>query len=90
MDLETRVAALEQKLNDLQRARIHQSDIPAGTIKQIHVGEGVVFIRSGLDAAKPTAATAEQTRTGTPLYFATDTNKLYIYNGTAWKSVTLT
>jgi len=76
----------EQKIRQLIRdelSRLHQSQIPAGTIKQRHI-DGMVITR-GLAADLPTDG--EQ---GIQAYFATDTNVLYIWNDSAWVSETLT
>jgi len=62
---------------------IHPSQITPGLIKSRHLFDRVVVF--GLDADLP----ADNT-TGTHVYFATDTDKLYCYNGTAWVSETLT
>lgn len=78
---------LREKVAFLEKKRITQVDIVPYAIKQRHVGEGVKFIQSGLDTDKPTGETPLQ---GSEAYFATDTNKLYIFNGTAWVSTTLT
>lgn len=52
------------------------------SIKQRHLEAWIIF--SGLEADLPDGEKTEKA------YFATDTNKLYIWNGTAWKSTTLT
>lgn len=76
VDLEREVANLKQK-------RIAQGDVQADQIKQRHIGEGPRFIRAGLLADLPTAG--EPATASAAIYFATDTNTLYIWNGTAWK-----
>lgn len=69
------------------RILITQDALLPSIIKQRHMAEGNRFIRAGKDANLP--ASGETTlANSTACYFATDTNKLYIWNGT-WKSVTL-
>lgn len=63
--------------------RVKQTDIPSRTIRQRHIFSGFHLINFGLDADLPSGSTEVQS------YFATDTNKLYIFNGTAWVSVLL-
>lgn len=77
----------QQKTIDDLKKGTGQQDIKPDTIKMRHVGEGVRYIRSGLDAALPT--TPEVPKNGVAIYFATDTLKLYVSNGSAWKSTTL-
>ncbi len=77
---------LQKRITKLESKRIMQMDILPGSVKQRHINEGVIFIRSGLDAKLPTKG--ETTVTGQPFYWATDTGKLYAWNGTAWKSAT--
>lgn len=60
----------------------HQSDILPGMIKRRHIEDKVTVF--GLDADLPT-----DNSSGISVYFATDTNKLYCYNGSAWVSTTL-
>lgn len=60
---------------------VFQTDIPPKGIKQRLIEAWIVF--SGLAADRPNGTTE------TKVYFSTDTNSLSIWNGTAWKSVTL-
>lgn len=59
------------------------SDIPPGIIKQRHVGGEYKVVKFGLAADRPDGSTR------TKSFFATDTNVLSMWNGTAWVSVTL-
>lgn len=83
-DLIKRITELERKVNS---GRIFQQDITPGAIKQRHISEGVIFIRSGLAASRP--VTPESSRNGLPIYWASDTFVLSIWTGSAWKTVTL-
>jgi hypothetical protein len=62
--------------------QIHQSEIPPGTIKQRHIEAMIIF--SGTLANRPANGSTEKVA-----YFATDNNRLYIWNGTAWVSTLL-
>lgn len=64
--------------------RSSQWDIGRKSVKQYHI-DGMIII-PGLAADRPT----NNPLTEIVAYFATDTNVLSIWNGTAWKSVTLT
>jgi hypothetical protein len=64
------------------RSVMHPSDITNGIIEQRHLN-GIYAVQMGLAADKPSGTSHIK------MYFATDENKLYIYNGTAWKSTTL-
>ena len=66
------------------RYPVHQGDIPHGTIKQGHIERGALVIFKGVAADRPDGTGEEKA------YFATDTDVLSIYNGTAWVSETLT
>ena len=65
-------------------SRLKQSDIPNGMIKQKHIENSALLIFTGLDANLPLGTGYEKA------FFATDTFKLYIWTGSAWKSTTLT
>ena len=86
--LEERIKVLEQKIEELESRRIRQEMILPSVIKARHIGAGVRFIRSGLAADIPT--TGEGAEQGSAIYFETDTNKLKVWNGTAWVEETLT
>lgn len=86
-DLQKQIDQLKEDLLKLQNQRITQSMILPDVIKTRMMGEGNRYITAGLDANLPTGNSV----TGSVVYyFATDTNKLYIWNGTAFKSTTLT
>ena len=84
--LEDRVKKLEQEIEKLRTRRTSQADYIPDSIKQRHIGEGVRFIQAGLEADRPSANIPMQ---GQQIYFCTDSFKLFVYTGTAWKSVTL-
>lgn len=85
--LKEQLKDLEDRIRTLEGKRIFQQDLVPDVVKMRHVGEGVRFIRSGLVSKLPTA---EKPMQGSALYWATDTNTLYIYNGTAWVLIPLT
>lgn len=78
---------LNERITNLESKRILQQDVISDAIKMRHIGEGVRFIRSGLEENLPTAESPKQ---GSSIYWATDTATLYIWDGTDWKAVTLT
>ena len=77
---------LQEQVDLLRNKRIRQMDIIPDSIKTRAMGEANRYVVTGLEADLPEGYTV----TGSTLmYFASDTNKLYIWNGLAWKSVTL-
>lgn len=62
--------------------RIQQQDILPAAVHQRHLFQGLIIF-PGLAADRPDGSTEVQA------YFSQDTNVLSIWNGTAWKSVTL-
>lgn len=82
-----RVKKIEDQLKLMNTQRITQGQIVPDAVKSRHIGEGVRFIRAGLEADLPTSG--EDVLQGQPLYWCTDTFKLKIWTGSAWKSVTL-
>lgn len=86
-DILKEIETLKKEVKVLKQKRIFQQDIVPQSVKGRHIGEGPWLVRSGLDANKPSVPP-----TGTDssaIYFATDTDKLYIWNGAAWVSATL-
>ena len=78
---------LEERIAKLETKRVLQQDILPDVVKMRHIGEGVRFIRGGITADKPTAG--EEPMQGNAVYFDTDTDKLYVWNGSSWVSTTL-
>ncbi len=77
------VNEFENRIRYLETQRINQQQILPLAVQDRHLSG--FMLHSGLDANKPTSGT-----TGILAWFSTDVNKLYIWNGTAYKSVTLT
>lgn len=75
---------IDETLRRQGRQRLHQSDVPPGTIKRRHLEDVVIVF--GVAADRPTDGEAE----GVRAYFATDTGVLSCWTGTAWLSETLT
>lgn len=71
---------------DRTNSRVLQQDLVPDVVKTRHMGEANRFIFSGLEADRPTGAQFHNSAT---VYFATDTNKLFIWTGTVWVSATL-
>lgn len=84
----TRVQKLEQQFEKLSNKRITQDQYLPGSIKTRAMGESNLYVYSGLAADRPTAGNI--VTNSTSIYFSTDTGILAIWNGTAWKTVTLT
>jgi len=69
-----------QQKTDEERP-LHQSDITPNTIKQRHIDGLIIF--TGLESDLPDGGSEVEA------FFSTDTNKLFLYNGTSWVSVSL-
>ncbi len=82
-NLEHILNQLNDRIEKLETQRINQQQIMPNAVRQSHILGFIIF--RGLDSALPTNGSTE-----VQAYFATDTNKLYLWNGTAWKSTTLT
>ena len=77
--LEKEIEKLKEEVKLLRERRIHQTMITAGTIKRRHLEDKITVF--GLAADRPTNDT-----TGISVWFATDTNVLSLWNGTAFLS----
>lgn len=80
--LERRLKDLEQEVDRLRQQRVSQTGIIPDQIKMRHIAEGVRYLRSGVAADRPTAG--ETPLQGSPVYFATDTGILSLWNGNEW------
>ena len=85
--LQKQIDDLKRELERVSQKRIFQQDIVPDVVKMRHMGEANRFVWAGLEANRPTEP--PNGTDSTACYFATNTNKLYIWNGTAWKSATL-
>ncbi len=85
-ELVKKVEELEKTVEQLRIKRAFQWDLAPDCVKMRHMSEPNRYVNSGLDANRPTGVSVTS---GVRAYFATDTGKFYIYNGTAWVSVTL-
>lgn len=81
-DFNTIQKMIDKTFAGQQRQKVTQSDIPPQTIKTRHLEDVVIVF--GVVADRPTNSS-----TGVRAYFATDTNTLYCWNGTAWVSEVL-
>jgi hypothetical protein len=88
MDIQKQIDDLKKEIEQLKQKRVFQQDVVPDAIKMRHMGEGNRFVRSGLEADLPSVP--ETGTDSSAIYFATDTDTLYIYNGTAWVSEVLT
>lgn len=81
---------LDKKIQQLENKRINQMDITPDSVKMRSIGEGVRYIRDGIDTSKPTVG--EKPLQGAAVYFDYTNNKLWIWNRKTnlWKSVILT
>lgn len=74
---------IDDTLRKQGRQRLHQSDVPPGTIKRRHIEDIVIVF--GLAADRPTSD-----ETGIKAYFSTDDGVLALWDGTQWLETTLT
>ena len=86
-DLKKLLEELKKEIEALKYRRMFQQDYMPQSVKMSTMGEPNAYIRSGLAVDKPDGA---EVTNGTSLYFETDTFKLKIYTGSAWKEIQLT
>ena len=88
--LETLVEELRQELIILKQRKVYQQDVIPGAIKNRAMGEANSYVVNVLAADIPTVGTPA--RVGTPMMYAEDEKKLYIWStvNTAWETVTFT
>lgn len=77
---------LEKPVEEVGFAQLHRSQFSPGIIEQRSLAPNLYAIKFGLEADKPTEPGVNSHYHA---YFATDTSKLYLFNGTSWLSVTL-
>lgn len=81
-NLEQLVMSIAQMTVEQSTKRVTQTDILPLAVKQRHIQGNIIF--TGLATNRPTDGSTE-----VQAYFATDTNALSMWNGTAWVSTTL-
>ena len=90
MELQKQIDDLQDQINDIRNTRFKQQDVLPGVITNRVQGEPNSYIYSGLSANKPTSGTKlTSTGLGRSIYWAYDTGVLWIWNGTAWRYVSL-
>ncbi len=87
-DLQEKLKDLQDQIDQLRMKRIHEHDILPGEIKSKHISEGPKWIRGGTATDKPTVG--EPTDNGYAVYLDITNNRIYFYNGSAWKYASLT
>ena len=80
--LEKDLKEIKDKITLIEQRRTGQQMILPDAVKMRHVGEGVRYVRSGLEADKPTEG--EEPLQGAATYFSTDIDTLWIWNGDSW------
>ncbi len=73
---------IRRLVQDEMRKLLDQPDAVKKSIKQRHLEANVIFF--GLDANKPSGGSEVK------CWFSTDTDTLYLWNGSAWVGETLT
>lgn len=82
-DLATKVQNMSTEMDNLRQRRIGQADYIPDSVKMRHMGEGNRYIQAGLEANLPVGVSVTSS---VGQYFATDTDTLWIWNGTTWVS----
>lgn len=81
-ELKKRLETLEKKVKAIDEKRMFQQDIVPDAIKMRAMGEANRYVMAGLEANRPEGFSVTDSVTA---YFAIDTNKLWVWNGTTWK-----
>lgn len=68
---------------DQGRKRLNKKDIPPGVVTQTAIESNALLIHIGLAADRPDGSTPKK------CWFATDTGVLSVWDGSAWKTTTL-
>lgn len=89
-ELRQELEKLKKEIEILKQRRVSQSDVIPSTIKSRHIGEGVPYLLTGLATDLPAEGFLNADIATTSVYFAYDTDTLYIWNGSAWVSEVLT
>jgi acetylglutamate kinase len=85
-DVEAMIKDLQDQVDYLMHRRVTQADVLPDSIKQRALGEANRYILTGLEIDLPTG---QLFGSSTSAFFAFDTNKLFIWNGTTWMSIQL-
>jgi len=85
--LKQQIRLLTDRVGRLEERRLFQQDYTNDSVKSRHMGEANRYLNAGLEADRPDGANFGNNVT---YWFATDTDTLYIWNGTAWVSEVLT
>lgn len=86
MDFKKEIEDLKKEVQALKERRIIQSMILPDVVKMRHMGEANRYIWAGLESELPPGGSVTNSVIA---YFCTDSFKLKIWTGTAYKSVTL-
>ena len=81
------ITQLKEDVEFLKEKRVLQSDVLPDSIKTRAMGEANRYVFSGLEAARPAG---HKFGNSTTIYVATDTLKVYIWDGSAWHYALLT
>jgi len=91
MDNTKLVNALKEiklEIEQLKQRRTYQLDLSPSSVKVRHYSEGNPWAYGGLEADLPTEGA--MVTSSFSIYWAYDTGKLYLWDGTAWLSATFT
>jgi len=83
-DVQKQLDEMKKEIERLKNKRIYQQDIVPDIIKTRHMGEANRYIMFGLEADRPDGFSAV---VSTTMYFATDTLKLWVWDGTTYRYV---
>lgn len=85
MDVIAEITKLKKLISDVATKRIGKNNIIPASISQTHLISGSFVIIFDIASNRPTAGTDR-----CKAFFATDTNVLSLWNGSAWKTQTFT
>lgn len=82
--LQKQIDELKLQLFELSGRRITQELFIPGSVKNRSMGEANSYVFAGLAADLPTIG--NQVTSSTSIYYALDTDVLYIWDGTQWNA----
>lgn len=89
-DLVRIINQLQADIKLLQQKRMYQMDYTPQSITNRAMGEPNSYVFSGLSANRPTTGVAlKNAGLGCSIWWSTDTHVLSIWDGTVWRTVTL-
>lgn len=91
MDLQAQIDELKKEIELLKQRRLYQMDFTPGSVTNRAMGQPNSYVFSGLSTNRPTTGVSlKNAGLGCSIWWSTDTHVLSIWDGTQWRTQTLT